>query len=219
MSLEKQKQIKVISKVLSLLGKIGAIVLRVGIVFLIIAIVCILMSLSYVSFKDGMIVSNKPGVKIVEHGDKIDLRVKNSTIISNVKKKDIMVLEKSFKKYSKNGVIILIELGLIGFGAFIICLIKFLRHLELLFKNINEGDTPFILDNVDHLKKMCYLAIACLVLFSIGEAFLDASLGSEMEMSSSSFNVVEILFLYALSLIFEYGYEIQKDSKKRIYDK
>ena len=32
-----------------------------------------------------------------------------------------------------------------------------------------------------------------------------------------TFDIVEIIFLYVVSYIFEYGYEIQKDSKGRMY--
>ena len=30
-------------------------------------------------------------------------------------------------------------------------------------------------------------------------------------------NILEILFLFAISYVFEYGYEIQKDSNGKIY--
>ena len=94
---------------------------------------------------------------------------------------------------------------------------KLLKHLELLFDNINKGDTPFTLDNVEHIKKMSYLMIICIVLSGIGETALNFTVEKEFTFGLELFDIIEILFLYSMSLIFEYGYEIQLDSKGRIY--
>jgi len=92
-----------------------------------------------------------------------------------------------------------------------------LKHLELLFSNINKGDTPFTLENVNHIKKMTYLMIICIVLSMIGETILNIPMNGDFDFDINLFNIVEILFLYSMSLIFEYGYEIQLDSKGRMY--
>ena len=110
---------------------------------------------------------------------------------------------------------IFIEIGFACLVAFIIVLIKTLKHLELLFDNINKGETPFTLENVNHIKKMSYLMIACIILSAVGQTILSIPMDSDIEFSM--FNIVEILFLYSMSLIFEYGYEIQLDSKGKIY--
>ena len=54
---EKQKQMKGISNILSLIGKISSIVLRVGVVFVILAMVFIPMAFTSVDIKDGKIIS------------------------------------------------------------------------------------------------------------------------------------------------------------------
>jgi hypothetical protein len=125
---------------------------------------------------------------------------------------------KSIEHFSKPGVIILLELGFAFIVAFLIVLIKSLKHLELLFTNINKGDTPFTLDNVNHIKKMAYLMIACLILSKIGESLLDIPFNGAYVLDVNILNIVEILFLYSMSLVFEYGHEIQLDSKGKIYD-
>ena len=125
---------------------------------------------------------------------------------------------KSIEHFSKPGVIILLELGFAFIVAFLIVLIKALKHLELLFNNINKGDTPFTLDNVNHIKKMAYLMIACLILSAIGESLLDIPFNGAYVFDFNILNIVEILFLYSMSLVFEYGHEIQLDSKGKIYD-
>ena len=101
--------------------------------------------------------------------------------------------------------------------GFLVVLSILLKHLEQLFDNMNKGDTPFTLENVNHIKKMSYLMIACIVLSRIGETVLNSIYQKELSFGLELFDIVEILFLFVLSYIFEYGYEIQKDSKGKIY--
>ena len=212
---EKQHQVKVISKILSLIGKIGGIVARVGLVFVIIAMVFIPITFKYLDVKDGQLVSNSDAVEVVEYENRLDIRVKDSTAVTNIKNKDVNMLATAIDKYSKPGVVTFFELGFAFLVAFLIVLIKTLKHLELLFENINKGDTPFTLENVNHIKKMSYLLIACIILSAVGQTVINIPMDSDIEFSM--FNIVEILFLYSMSLIFEYGYEIQLDSKGRMY--
>ena len=214
---EKQKQMKGISKVLSLIGKISGILARVATVFVIIAMIMVPISLKYVDIKDGRIVSTNKIVNIVQYDDGIDIRVNNSTAVTNIKNNDIDSIANSIEKYSKPSFIALVELGFALLVAFLIVLQKILKHLELLFDNINKGETPFTLDNVKHIKMMTYLMIACILISGIGETILNVSVNEDFSFGLELFDIVEILFLYSMSLIFEYGHEIQLDSKGRIY--
>ena len=214
---EKQKQMKGISKVLSLIGKIAGIVLRVATVFVILAMIFIPITINSVEVKDGKLVSNNNIVKIVEYNNSLDVRIKDSTAITNIKNEDINKLEIAIETYSKPGVIAFFEAGLAILLAFLIVLIKTLKHLELLFSNIYNGDTPFTLENVNHIKKMAYLMIACIFLSAIGQTVLNIPMNSDIDLDFNLLNIAEILFLYSMSLIFEYGYQIQLDSKGRMY--
>ena len=214
---EKQKQLKGISKVLSVIGKIAAIVLRVASVFVIIAITCIPFAINAVDVKDGKLVSNNSAVKIVEYENSLDIRINGSTAATNITNKDMNKIANAIETYTKPGVIAFFEIGFILLLAFIIILIKTLKHLELLFDNINKGDTPFTLENVNHIKKMTYLLIACIILSAVGETVLNIPMNGSVDLDFDLLNIVEILFLYSMSLIFEYGYQIQLDSKGKVY--
>ena len=215
---EKQKQMKGISKILSLIGKIGGIVARVGLIFLIIAVVFIPLFFKGIDVKSGKIVSISDRIKIVEYDKSYDVRLNESTVSANNKREELSKLANSIEKYSKPVVVIFLELGLLFIIAFLSTLIKALKHLELLFININKGDTPFTLDNVSHIKKMSYLMIACVILSSIGQSLIEIPFNSAIQLDFNLVNIVEILFLYSMSLVFEYGHEIQLDSKGKIYD-
>ena len=212
---EKQKQMKVISNILFLIGKIGGIVARVGLGFVIVGMVCIPMFFASIDVKDGKLISNSSAIKITEKQEELDLRVIDSTTSTNIKNKDIKNFTTAIDKYSKTGVMIFFEIGFAFLTAFLVILIKTLKHLELLFENINKGETPFTLENVNHIKKMAYLLIACIILSSLGQTIMNIPMDSDIEFSM--FDIVEILFLYSMSLIFEYGYELQLDSKGKIY--
>ena len=212
---EKQKQMKVISNILFLIGKIGGIVARVGLGFVIVGMVCIPMFFASIYVKDGKLISNSSAIKITEKQEELDLRVIDSTTSTNIKNKDIKNFTTAIDKYSKTGVMIFFEIGFAFLTAFLVILIKTLKHLELLFENINKGETPFTLENVNHIKKMAYLLIACIILSSLGQTIMNIPMDSDIEFSM--FDIVEILFLYSMSLIFEYGYELQLDSKGKIY--
>ena len=107
-----------------------------------------------------------------------------------------------------------------GFIFLIINLILYriiLKHLEDLFINIYNGDTPFTLDNVNHIKKMAYLMIATIILPSISGGIFELIMKTDLDIGFELFDIVEILFLFSMSYIFEYGYELQLDSKGKMY--
>lgn len=213
---EKQQKVKTLTKILSLIGKIAGIVVKVAIPFVIIAMIVIPIFLSNIDVENNRIISKNIDIQLVEHGNRINIDYKGHTAISDIPNEDFDKLENVLKE-NKTVTIVKLELGFTTLLAFLIILTKLLKHLEELFENINKGDTPFTLINVNHIKKMSYCMIACIILSGFGEGTLNSSVNNEISFGLELFDIVEILFLYALSYIFEYGYEIQKDSKGRMY--
>ena len=214
---EKQNQMKGISKVLSLIGKVAGIVARVAIGFVVVAMVSIPFLFKYIDVKDGNLVSTSDKIQIIKYDEGTDIKISGHTLITDIKNEDSINLVKSIEKYTKPGVITLIELGFSVLVAFLIVLVILFKHLEELFNNVNKGETPFTLDNVNHIKKMTYFMIAAIVLSGIGAGIFDVVASKDVDFGFSLFSIVEILFLYSMSLIFEYGHEIQLDSKGKIY--
>ena len=120
-------------------------------------------------------------------------------------------------KHNKTEILILGNLALIIFIASLILLSISLMHLEKLFKNISDGNTPFTLDNVYHIKKMTYLMIAITILSACGNGVSSLIIKDDLDMNIG-FSLITILFLYSIAYIFEYGYHIQENSNERIYD-
>lgn len=213
---EKQQKVKTLTKILSLIGKIAGIVVKVAIPFVIIAMIVIPIFLSNIDVENNKIISKNIDIQLVEHGNRINIDYKGHTAISDIQNEDFDKLANVLKE-NKTITIVKIELGFTTLLVFLIILTKLLKHLEELFENINKGETPFTLLNVEHIKKMSYCMIACIILSGFGEGILSSSINNEISFGLELFDIVEILFLYALSYIFEYGYEIQKDSKGRMY--
>ena len=213
---EKQKKMKTLTKILSLIGKIAGILVKVAIPFVIIAMIIMPIFLSSIDVVDNKIISNNINFQIVEHNNKINIIYKGHTTVTDIDNRGIEEL-KEILKNNKTQSIVRIELGFTTLVAFLVILSMLLKHLEELFDNINKGDTPFTLENVNHIKKMSYFMIVCIILSGIGSGILESSVREDFSFGLEMFDIVEILFLYALSYIFEYGYEIQKDSNGKMY--
>ena len=216
---QEQKRMKTLSKILYLIGRIGKIVCRVGIGFIVAAMILMPIVLSKIEVKDDALVADGNVVRILESVDGVKITVNNDHIIlSDLTKKDVTVLKNSLTRFNKPVLIALYELSFAVLIGFVVIVIQLLKHLEKLFLNINEGETPFTLENVSHIKKMSYFMIAAIVVSSIGSTLLNIVTTAEVNIDFNLFNVGEIIFLYAMSYIFEYGYRIQKDSKGTMYD-
>ena len=111
-----------------------------------------------------------------------------------------------------------VELMFIGLIASLFIIGLVFEHLEQLFVNIHGNDTPFTLENIEHIKKMSYLLICIIVLSIVLSSLSQLLFKQDFSFDVEFANIFYILFLYSLSYIFEYGYEIQKDSKCKIYD-
>ena len=92
-----------------------------------------------------------------------------------------------------------------------------MNYLYKLFKNINECDTPFTMDNVTYIRKISlYVLLYIIVPYILGvltQLIMGINLNAELELTS----IVLGLIIFSISYIFEYGYQIQLDSKGKIY--
>ena len=201
---KKQKEVKTLSNVISLIGKIGAIVLKVAIPFIILGMILVPYIVNNIEIKDNEIVFKTDNIKIIGE-NKIEI---HDIIIGefDIQDEDYDVIE-MFEDNSNIKIITYIETGLV-----------FL--LVELFNNIKDKTTPFTLDNVKYIKKISYLIIALILITPISDILFSIILGISTGGSSpfELMSILEILIIFSMSYIFEYGYEIQKDSKGKMYN-
>ena len=213
---KKQKEVKVLSNIISLIGKIGAIVLKVSIPFIIILMLLVPYIVNNVEIKNNEIGFKIDNIKIIDE-NKIEI---NDIIVGEFDiDNDNYDVIKVFENNSNIKIIGYIELGLFFVLLDIIIMIFILKYVEKLFNNIKNNNTPFTLDNVNFIKRISYLMIVLIILSPISEFIINSLF--EIFDENSPFelmNILEILIIFSMSYIFEYGYEMQKDSQARMYN-
>ena len=185
---EEQKRMKTLSKILYLIGRIGKIVCRVGIGFIVAAMILMPIVLYKIEVKEDTLVADGNVVRVLESVDGVKITVYNDHIIlSDLTKKDVNVLKNSLTRFNKPVLIVLYELSFAVLIGFVVIVIQLLKHLEKLFLNINEGETPFTLENVSHIKKISYFMIAAIVVSSIGSTLLSIVTTAEVNIDFNLF--------------------------------
>ena len=213
---KKQKQMKSLSNVIEMIGKIGSIVLMVAIPFILLVMISVPYVVTNVDISENEIAFQTYKIKIIDK-NKIEIHdVIVSEFDGDISENEVI---KMFLNNSNFKIISYIEVGLIFLLVDIIIMIIILKYVEKLFNNIKNNSTPFILENIAFIKKISYLMIALIIIFPVGGNIFNSILGVGTEESMISLiSILEILIIFSMSYIFEYGYEIQKDSNAKIYD-
>lgn len=216
---EKQRKMKCLSKIISIIAKIGKIACFIAIPLVIVTMIITPFFINNIDYKNDEIIWNGSEKIVLEHeNNKIAFKI-NGTLIAdgdeeilNTKVLDI------FKDNSKPVIIGTIEVGFLSLLVALYFMATILKCLSQLFDNFYQGEAPFTLENVGYIKKMAWLMIITVILSNIGEVIFNCLVTGGLDLDIELFDMVEILFLFSLSYIFEYGYEIQLDSKGKMYD-
>ena len=212
---KKQNEVKTLSNVISLIGKIGAIVLKVAIPFIVLAMILVPYIVSNIEVKENEISFKSESIKIVDE-NKIEMH----GVIVGEYDGDLLDNEviEMLKNNSNIKIISYFETAMVFLIVNIVIMIIILNYVEKLFNNIKNEKTPFSLDNVKFIKKISYLMIALILITPISDAVFSIISGVSNGGDSpfEIINVLEILIIFSMSYIFEYGYEMQKDSKARM---
>ncbi|MCI8654660.1 MAG: helix-turn-helix transcriptional regulator [Clostridia bacterium] len=222
---EKQRKIKGVSKAIYIIAIIGKIAITMAIPIIALLLIVTPIFISNIELRDNTIIFK--GVRIddkititeekAENGAILKLKVNDVLIADETNQQAISQMKNVLENNSKGQIIAFLELG---FGCLIICLVLYrmvLNRLEKLFININQGDTPFTLENVRYIKQMAKLMIIALALPSCGGILFERILSTDLDVGFELFDIIQILFLFGISYIFEYGYELQQDSKGKMY--
>ena len=199
---EKQIKVKLISKIIYIMANI------VNKIFIGVAVLIIIMILALPFIGKSARISG------------------TDLLISNVKVASITTYGELAYEYINNHsfdeIIFHAEILLVGSLINIVCdqesKNRVFENLYKLFFNIHNGDTPFTLDNINRIKKISFFIIFYIVFsFIYGvmcSILMELNLGAELELT----DIVYALIIYSISFIFEYGYELQIDSKGKMYE-
>lgn len=213
---EKQKRVKTLSNIISLIGNIGKIVMMVAIPFMVVAMVLVPYVISNVEVVDNKVELTSDNIEVVDNKTIQLFGVAVIGIDEEISEGEVLEI---FNDFSKGEIILYIECGFIFVLVDIVICIFIFSFVEKLFKNIKENNTPFTLDNVNYIKKISYLMIGLIIISPIGGMLFNIiKPGIEAESTFGLMSILEILIIFSMSYIFEYGYEIQKDSKGIMYN-
>lgn len=216
---EERKKMKTLSKIIAMISKIGRIACYVAIPLIVMTLVISPYIISHTEVKENKITFNtrNDNITLVEKNNKVVLEIGKVTV-ADVEKEIIetKVME-VFKKNNKNLIIGYIETGFVALLCIVILTSMILKYLEMLFKNIHKGETPFTLENVSLIKKMAWTMIATILVSNIGGVLFESLLHTNLSVDLEMFDLVEILFLFSLSYIFEYGRLLSLETKGQMY--
>lgn len=215
---EQQSKMKGLSKAIAVIAKICRIICIICIPTIIATMIISGIIINKIDIKNNEIIWNgSKHISIVEKNDKISFKVDNQIIADASNQNEIIKIKDVLKNNSKSILLIYVETGFAFLIINLILIIFMLKSLENLFNNINKGDTPFTLENVRYIKKMAYLMIAVTICPNVMGALFELLLKTNLNIDFELFSLVEILFLFSIAYIFQYGYEIQLDSKGKMY--
>lgn len=214
---EKQKKMKGISKTIYIIARISKIILLVSAVLLALTMVTIPIVASGIEITDnefkfyGETYAYEINNKIItltntENGTSTDLYVDTDSNLQNY-----------FTSHTLTYYIVAAEFIGVCLLAFIALVFYILKYIEKLFVNIHNEDTPFTMENVKYIRKIAILLIIAILAPTIIGMIFQAIVKIDMNIGIELMDFVLVLIIFSLSYIFEYGYEIQLDSKGRMY--
>ncbi len=213
---EKQKKVKTLSKIISIIASIGRVFAYIGVVVVAIFIIASPIIIKNVKLEDNKIMYKNKEVDFVEKKDKLIIQYRKNKI-GNISKEEKLEIISYLETIPKNKLIQMVEAACITLELTLVLSILILSNLKELADNIHDKDTPFIKENVDLIKKMSYFLIAAIILPNISGKMFELILHRSLDINIEMYSILSILIIYTLSYIFEYGYEIQRDSKGKIY--
>lgn len=209
---EKQEKVKGLSKAIYIIAEIGNVITSIVLVIVLIGIIVVPILANNVEIQeDNKIVAFGTEFEYQTRGKEMTLKYDGGELVLGLVDEDIDmdgVLEK-LRNSSKTSITVLLEVLLICSLAVLSSTYNIMKYLKKLFVNIHNGDTPFTRENVKSIKNIAIYMIVIILLPSIT--------GDNITIELDLFEVLCILLLFCLSYIFEYGYEIQLDSKGKMY--
>lgn len=217
---ETQKQMKCISKIIYVFGRIGKIMSIIGIFGVIFAMVIIPIFASNIRFRDD----NR--IEVFDKEIKYNNKDENIVLSYEGKEYELTSKEQVFafntviEKLENSKITVMtcfIEISFVLLIVTLVLLCLAMKHLENLFMNIHNGDTPFTIENVEHIKKLAIFMILTIIIPNISGMLTEVIINTNLGIGFELLDLIYILFLFSMALIFEYGYEIQLDSNGKMY--
>ena len=209
---EKQKKVKGLSKAIYIIAEIGKVIVSIAIVMALIGIIILpILTLNVEIQEQNKIKAFGTEFEYQPRNEEMVLKYANGEVVIGLvdENTDMNLILEKIRNTSELSIIVIGEIFLICSVVVLISIYNIMKNVKILFLNIHNGDTPFTRENVQSIKKTAKYMIITILLPTITEN--SVTIGIDL------LEVLYILIIFCLSYIFEYGYEIQLDSKGKIY--
>lgn len=213
---DEQKKMKGISKFISIFARISKVVCIIGIV------IFSLVSIAFVTTTiAGKIDTENKTITVFNHEttyeiNENEIKIGSTKIGGDLTTYEVDTINKALET-TKPALVISSILLSISLMSIVILTYKISDNIDKLFTNIHDNDTPFNMDNVEYIKKVAIYTFACLLLGDIPASIVELITTLNLNIDISLDKYIMSLGILAISYVFKYGYEIQLDSKGKIY--
>lgn len=213
---EKQRKVKYLSKTIYIIARIAKIIMTLAIGLCFITFITIPFIIKNIDFEKN---------KVEIFGKTLEYKITNNTLTvkdeNNYNQTYIIDTTSNIEDYlinhSNTFHTIITESITLSLIITLILIFILLTKLEKLFKNIYQENTPFTLNNISIIKSIVNILTLIIIFPLIMGWILESIMGLDLSIDIEIMELIYILIIYSLVYIFEYGYEIQLDSKGKMY--
>lgn len=197
---EKQNKLKIVSKTISIFSKI------LQVITIIISAVMIMSMLFIPSVINNTNVDNGSIIVADKNVMEFNLDQMTTNTIVNV-----------FEEHSKLEIILYTEIIMICLTISVMIISFAMLYLAKLFDSISKGDTPFTLENLKNIKRVAILFISYLIFPDVSGTLFQWITKIDMNIDYEITKIFYVLIIICIYYIFDYGHQIQLDSKGKVY--
>lgn len=197
---EKQNKLKIVSKTISIFSKM------LQVITIIISAVMIMSMLFIPSVINNTNVDNGSIIVADKNVMEFNLDQMTTNTIVNV-----------FEEHSKLEIILYTEIIMICLTVSVMIISFAMLYLAKLFDSISKGDTPFTLENLKNIKRVAILFISYLIFPDVSGTLFQWITKIDMNIDYEITKIFYVLIIICIYYIFDYGHQIQLDSKEKIY--
>lgn len=197
---DKQNKLKIVSKTISICSKM------LQVITIIISAVMIMCMLFIPSVINNTNTDNERIIVADKNVMEFNLDEMTTNTIVNV-----------FKEHSKSEIILYTEIIMICLAISVMIISFAMLYLAKLFDSISEGETPFTLENLKNIKRVAILFISYLIFPDVSGTLFQWITKIDMNIDYEITKIFYVLIIICIYYIFDYGHQIQLDSKGKIY--
>lgn len=216
-----KKNLRTLSKVISVLAKIGVVFMAIAIGLIAIAACIVPVVRGQIKMEDHAIIAFDRRVEYEERGNEIVFKYEEDGEMKEqaVDLKDAKTVHKFVEFLNENNLNRItagVEVALL-FAAvtLVITLLQYNKYSRF-FKNIAHEDTPFTDENCGLLRQIAKYALILLIVSLVSNIITSLIVGTSITITATV-DIIRILVLYAASYIFEYACKLQSKSKEKLY--